>query len=655
MRNPDGPDNRRQQESKGIVSFDQLPSHKQFSRRGFIASAGAGIAAAALSGCARSTTRPNILGVTWEDLSPVLGCYGDEAAHTPHVDRLAEEGVRFTNAFATAPLCTPARSCLITGVHAISLGTHNLRGEMPLPRDVGCYTEFLREAGYFCTNNVKEDYNFATPEAAWDISSDTAHWRDRPGGQPFFSIFNLMTTHQSQVRYTAEELDKVNATLSPEERHDPARIPLPSYYPDTPVVRLNMATLYTQVTRADKQTGEFLAQLEEDGLAEDTIVFFYSDHGTGLPRGKRWLHDSGIRVPLVIRFPEKYRHLAPSGPGSTCDDLVSFVDFPPTMLSLIGLPVPGYMRGRSFLGENPPQQREYVFAARDRVDEVLDVSRTLTTGRWQYIRNYLPHRPRMQRSDYSEFTPIRQELRRLAAAGKLSGDAAWLMAASKPVEELYDLETDPEQLRNLAGEAAHSERLGQFGENLRSRVLELRDTGFLPEPELARRSGGQSPYDMARSEGAYPLERILDTAELVGRGADKLPELEAALADPDAGVRYWGAVGLAALGDEARPAMDAVRKALGDTSSVVRAAAAEAMCNLGACGEAVPVLVKMLDGGDGLTALHAGISLVYIGKAAAPAVPALEAAVKVGGEPAEHYRYLGWALNAVKENVASAG
>ena len=275
---------------------------------------------------------------------------------------------------------------------------------MPLPNNVRCYTEYLRDAGYYCTNNVKEDYNFPTPPEAWDESSDSAHWRNNPGGKPFFSIFNLMTTHQSQVRYSREEWEKVNATLAPEERYDPARAPLPPYYPDTPTVRLNMATLYTQVTRMDKQVGEFLQQLDDDGLVQDTIVFFYSDHGTGLPRGKRWLHHSGIQVPLVIRFPEKYRHLAPAAPGGTVDKLVSFVDFPPTMLSLTGLPIPGYMQGRAFLGPAKGEARQYIFGARDRVDEVLEIARTVSDGRYQYIRNYMPHRPRMQRSDYSERT-----------------------------------------------------------------------------------------------------------------------------------------------------------------------------------------------------------------------------------------------------------
>lgn len=617
-------------------------------RRDFLAAGAAGLGLAA---CSRAAERPNILCLTCEDLSPVLGCYGDAYAYTPNLDRLAAEGVRFTNAFATAPVCTPARSCLITGIHAVSLGTQNLRCETPLSAVVRCHTEFLREAGYYCTNNVKEDYNFRTPAAAWDESSGKAHWRNGPKNRPFFSIFNFMTTHQSQVRYPPEELEKVSATLAPEERHDPARAPLPPYYPDTPVVRSNVAALYTQVTRMDKQVGDVLRQLDEDGRREDTIVIFYSDHGTGLPRGKRWLHDSGIRVPLIIRFPERHQRLAPSAPGTVSDRLVSFVDFPPTLLNLAGLPAPEYMQGRPFLGADAGEPNRYVFAARDRVDEVLETSRTVHDGRYQYIRNYLPHRPRMQRSDYSEITPIRKELRRLAREGKLSGDARWLMAPEKPPEELYDVSADPHEMRNLAASPEHAEVLDRMRGALREWVLMVRDTGFVPEADLAVRSGGGSPYDMARRGHDYPIERVLDAAECVGRGPGEIPKLRTALGDRDAAVRYWAATGLAALGTDARPAREELRGAAGDSSVAVRCAAAEALCRLGEEEKALPALIEALGHPDGRAALQAAIALASLGRTARPAIPALEAAVKRGGEPAEHFRYVEWALNAVRENA----
>ncbi|MHC4253698.1 MAG: sulfatase family protein, partial [Planctomycetota bacterium] len=294
--------------------------------------------------------RPNILWITCEDISADLGCYGDSYARTPNLDRLATEAVLYTNMYATAPVCSPARSCIITGVHACSLGTQHLRSNIAKPVTFRCFTEYLREAGYYCTNNSKEDYQFRTPKAAWDESSRKAHWRKRPAGKPFFSVINLTMTHQSQTRYTVKKLQTVNARLPEALRHDPAEAPLPPYYPDTKVIRENVAAYHTQITLMDRAVGRILGELHRDGLSENTIVFFFSDHGGGIPRGKRWLHHNGIRVPFMVRCPGKYRQLVPGEPGTRSDRLVSFVDLAPTMLSLTGLPLPGHLQGRAFLG-----------------------------------------------------------------------------------------------------------------------------------------------------------------------------------------------------------------------------------------------------------------------------------------------------------------
>jgi uncharacterized sulfatase len=509
--------------------FSQRPLNKGgCPRRGFLKRAGLGVAAVALHRLAEGAKlvaeqapaeRPNILWITCEDISPHIGCYGDAYAITPNLDRLASQGVRYTRAFATASVCTPARSCLITGVYANSLGTQHLRGPVPRPQHVRCFTEYLREAGYYCSNNAKEDYNFVTPKTAWDESSKQAHWRKRKPGQPFFSVFNFFTTHQSQIRYCEEEFAKVTSELAPDERHDPMRAPLPPYYPDTPIVRRNMAQLYTQITKMDKQAGELLEQLEEDGLADNTIVFFYSDHGDGLPRHKRWIHDSGIRVPLIIRFGAKYRHLAPAEPGAAVGRLVSFVDFAPTVLSLPGLKIPSHMQGRAFLGSQAGAPRQYVFAARDRVDEVYECSRAVRDERYEYIRNYMPHRPRMPHSTYSEITPIRQELHRLAAEGRLKGTANWLMSPDKPTEELYDTQADPHEVHNLAESPQHGDTLKRMRAVLQSWMIEIRDTGLLPEAQMHLRCGDRPPYEMARDANAFDVRRILGAAELVGKGS----------------------------------------------------------------------------------------------------------------------------------------
>ena len=594
--------------------------------------------------------RPNILWITCEDLSPVLGCYGDRYAHTPNLDRLATEGIRFTRAYSAATVCTPARSCLITGVHATSMGSMHLRGLVPLSSGIRCFPEYLREAGYYCSNNQKQDYNFQAPNA-WDESSGKAHWRKRRPGQPFFSVFNCELTHQGRIRYSREEFEKINRELRPEERHDPAKAPVPPYFPDTPLVRMNMAILYTQATLMDKRAGDLLTQLREDGLEDDTIVFFFSDHGTGLPRGKRWLHDSGTRVPLLVRFPKAFRHLAPGSAGSVSDRPVSFVEFPATVLNVAGVKAPSYMQGKAIFGPRASPPAEYVFTTRDRVDEIYEVSRAICDGRYRYIRNYLPHRPRMQHDRYSEAGHVDRELRRLAAENKLHGRAAWLMAPTKPAEELYDMKADPDEFDNLAASPKHAALLERLRTRLRQWIVETRDTGLLPEPDMIERSAGQSPYDMARSGSRYPVERVLGAAELCGRGAGRIPDLRKALADGDAAVRYWGAVGLTALRGQAAPARAELTKALSDSSLSVRIAAAEALCGIGAERDALPVLIEAVGNSDSRVQLLAINTLVYIGEKARPAAAALQRAIDNKTGPAAQRLFVDWIAQRILDRL----
>jgi N-sulfoglucosamine sulfohydrolase len=595
-----------------------------FDRRSFLKTTAAttGLALSGLQcGPAAQVTadRPNILWITIEDLQPIMGYHGYEYSKTPNLDNLASEGVRYSRAYASSPVCTPARSCIITGVHAPSQGTQHLRQEVPKSRDFRCYSEYLREAGYYCTNNVKEDYNFPTPAEAWDESSKDAHWRKRPdASQPFFSIFNLTTTHQSQTRYVGEELKKRNNALPPELRHDPADAPMPPIYPDTPLVRENIAALFTQVTVMDQQVGDILKQLEEDGLAEDTIVFFYSDHGTGLPRGKRWLHDTGLQVPFIIKFPEKYRHLEPSAPGSVQNRIISFLDLAPTLMSMLDLPIPGYMQGQAFLGKQATGRRSSFFATRDRVDEVVEFGRSVREERFHYIRNFYPHRPRMQRSWFSEITPIRKELRRLDKSGKLTGDQTWLMERSIPAEELYDTQADPLEMNNLVADPAHRATLERLRERTYSRMVEIKDTSLMPEADTHRRVRGGSPYDAVRDRDIFPVEEILESAKLVGMGVEHLEALVQNLKANDSAVRYWAAVGLAALGDDAKPAIDALRAALNDSSVNVRGAAAEALCRMGDLDTGLPVLAEIVEGDDEHPKYEVAAALLCLGKQAAP-------------------------------------
>lgn len=572
--------------------------------------------------------RPNILWITLEDMSPTVGCYGDAFARTPNIDAFARQALRYTSAFAPAPVCSPARACLITGMYATSLGNPHLRCEVSIPAEFKAYAAYLRDAGYFTSNNSKTDYNLRNEPAfirqAWNRSAANAHWRQREPGQPFMSVFNFFETHQSRSSaWPQEQFEKqIRAQLPPADRAEPARAPVPGFYPDIPASREAMARYYDCVAAADRRVGEVLRELDADGLAGDTIVFVYGDHGMGMPRGKRVLHDSGLRVPLLIRFPQKWQHLAPATPGSAVDRLVSFVDFAPTLLSLVGAPIPPHLQGVPFLGPKAGPPREFVFGARDRVDEAFDTSRSVRDSRWLYIRNYRPHLSWAAPEGFSDTSTFRRELRQLARAGRAGhGPTAWL-APTRPQEELYDTAADPQQLRNLAGEARHRGTLERMRSRLREWLIETHDLGFLPEPDLVSRSGALTPFAMARQPQLYPLHRVLAAAESVGR-ADAAASQRASLSDPDPAVRYWAAIGLRANLAGAKAARSELERALRDPSPPVRIEAAGALLAGGANPAALQQLEAELKSSDGMVAVQAARTLELLGARARPVLPAL--------------------------------
>lgn len=601
--------------------------------------------------------RPNVLWITVEDMSANLGCYGDPVAHTPNIDAFAREAVRYTRAFSTAPVCSPARACLITGVYATSLGNPHLRCEVPLPAGFKGYAAYLRDAGYFTSNNVKTDYNLRDEPAfireAWTRSAANAHWRQRAAGQPFMSVFNFMDTHQSRSSaWPQEQFEReVRARLAPAERADPARVPVPGFYPDTPSTRAAMARYYDCIAAVDRRVGNVLGELAADGLADDTIVFFYSDHGMGMPRGKRVLHDSGLHVPLLIRFPPKWRHLAPAAPGTTVDRLVSFVDFAPTLLSLVGVPIPSHMQGIPFLGAAAGPAREFVFGARDRVDEAIDTARSVRDNRWLYIRNYRPHLSWAAPEGFSDTSTFRRELVAAARAKQAgTGPTAWL-APTRPVEELYDTVADPQQLRNLAGEPRHRGVLDRFRTRLRTWILETRDAGFLPDSEVLPRSGQLAPYEMVRRNELYPLERILMAAERVG-APDAAGTQRGWLGDKEPAVRYWAAVGLRANAGAAKLSRAELERALGDTSAPVRIEAAGALLAAGPHPAALDLLAAELDSTDGAVAVHAARTIELLGSGAEPLRPKLRERLKQaqaarGNDPE---LYINFALRSLLES-----
>ena len=427
--------------------------------------------------------QPNILWISFEDTNPFYGCYGDRVARTPNVDRLAAGGCRWPNAFSTTGVCAPSRSAIITGMYPISIGTMHMRTahtnphapKLPtpysavVPHYVRCFTEYLRASGYYCTNNVKTDYQFEPPLTAWDELSTTAHWRNRPDPeQPFFAVFNPTRTHESGMW----------PDQTPEITFDPDDMQLPPYLPDTPQVREAMARMYTNIEHNDRYLGELLDQLEEDGLAENTIVFHWSDHGP-LPRGKRWPYDSGIHVPMIVRWPGSLEA------GSVSQRLLSTVDLGPTVLSLAGVDVPQYMQGQAFLGPQAAPPRQYIYASRDRYDESYDMIRAARDSRFKYIRHYRPEQPYLLWIPYRNRHPILQEMWRLHMAGELEGPQT-LMFQPRPAEELYDTQTDPWETVNLAGDPDYTQKLDLLRAALDDWIDEVGDMGRIPESEMVR-------------------------------------------------------------------------------------------------------------------------------------------------------------------------
>ncbi len=450
------------------------------------------IASGLIAGCTTETQkdsfheelgfRPNILCVVCEDISPYLGCYGDPAAYTPNLDQLAEEGVKFTNVFSVSGVCAPSRAALITGLYPTSFGANNMRTnrkdlpelkgcppyEAVPPPEVKCYSEFMRAAGYYSTNNDKEDYQFRAPGTAWDESSKFAHWRNRPDGSNFFGIFNLNRSHESQIWNWLDEPKSV----------DPDDVPVPPYYPDNDIVRKDIATLYTNITIMDREVGEILDQLEEAGLMDSTIVIFYSDHGGPMPRGKREILDSGLKVPMLIRFP------GAMNAGTINDELISFVDIPATILSLAGVKIPEYMHGQAFWGDQKDEPREYIFAARDRMDGQTDCRRAVRSKKFNYIKNYMPEVGAYLPINFRLSMPTMRELLRQKELGTLNAEQSYWFRTSKEPEELYNLEEDPWELNNLAGDPEYDEVLQEMRKVHEHWMQEINDPGPIPEKEL---------------------------------------------------------------------------------------------------------------------------------------------------------------------------
>lgn len=542
------------------------------------------------SSCKEKTSEelPNILWLVSEDNSPMLGCYGDKFATTPNLDALAADGFLYIHAYANAPVSAPTRNTIITGVYASSGGNQHMRSNYSKSEEVRTYPEYLRQAGYYCTNNSKTDYNTPSinPNKIWDESSESAHYRNRAADQPFFAVFNTNISHESRIHtYTPNE----------ELRHRPEEVPLPPYHPATPEMKHDWAQYYDKVEDMDTWIGERLQELKDAGLADNTIVFYYGDHGGVLARSKRYVYETGTRVPFIVHIPEKFKHLFPAEKkGAEVNRLISFVDLAPTLLSIARVSTPDYMQGNAFLGEHRTDDPEYAYMFRGRMDERYDMSRAVRDSKYRYIRNYMPFRIYGQRLETMWNAPSTGSWKQ----AYLNGECDEVQSAfwnTKPVEELYDTENDPWEIKNLANDPQYSQVLERMRKANRNLLSTIKDTGFIPEGDWESLANGMSMYDYMRS-GDIDLEAIIDAAEIATLGkVENLEKLQSLLSNDDSTIRYWAATGLLILGNKAAPAVNSLLNGLDDSSASVVTVAAEAAYNLGKKDEAIKALISVLE------------------------------------------------------------
>lgn len=556
--------------------------------------------------------KPNILWLVCEDISPYLGCYGCKEAYTPNLDKLAENGVRFTHAYANGPVCAVARSTILSGMHATSTGTHQMRGRQIVPSEIPAYPKILMESGYYCTNNAKTDYNSNfefEKHSLWDETSNTAHWKNRPEGKPFFAVFNIGCTHEGQI--SAENIPGYikRGEIPEKTRINPEDIELPPYHPDLPEVRQDWARLHDMITRMDEISGAYLQELEDEGVDDNTIVFFYSDHGGQLSRSKRFVYNNGTQVPFIVYLPEKWKHLTDTKPGEPCNDLVSFVDFAKTSLSITGCDVPEIMQGHIFLGKNKETAPQYVHLYRNRMDEQIDFSRAVNDGRYHFIRNFLPNSTQGRQLYY----PYNVQANWGAwakhyDAGKCN-EVQGRFFNAKPVLQLFDIENDRWEVNNLATKPEHQKRVKEMSEELDRWMIETRDIGLIPEAMYFELIGTEKKYktlyEYAQSD-AYEIERILEVAKTASLGEkNRISEYLLFMKDENPIVRYWGAYGVFLTKSEDDKVLKALKQmAQNDNKTANRLMAAQSLGLQGERDFAFELILKEIE-----TANYAGIVL----------------------------------------------
>ena len=544
---------------------------------------------------ATAAEKPNILWLTSEDNGIFwMSCYGGTNCKTPNIDQLAKEGFRYTLCFDNAAVCAPTRSTWITGMYAISNGTQPMRSRNNIPHDViKYYPDLLREAGYHTSNWIKTDYNIGgRPDRdCWDVMDRKTRygWRERKPGQPFFAVVNTTSSHESRAHGDVENT-----------RNDPAKMTLHSYHPDLPVIRKNYAKYADAVENMDKDIKETLDALKEDGLYEDTIIIYCSDHGGVMPRSKRFLYSSGTHCPLVVRIPEKYKSLWPAEkPGMTVDRIVSFVDMPKTWLSLAGARIPDTFQGTVFLGNGMEPEPEYHLSFRERADDRCDSVRMIRDKQFAYYKNYMPYAPAGQYLPYLWRAAAAPAWEQYHKEGK-TNDITGRFFRPRVSEEFYDTVADFDNVHNLIDDPTCQKKIAEMRLAMRKKQLQLHDSGLLPESMRERRASENNLtiYEMVRDPKLYPLESYLDAADMaLERNPDNLPAFVKRMSDPDCGIRYWAVVGLHLLEEKAAPAVEVLEKALQDKSPEVSIMAAWTVVKLGRKEAGLSHLRNLLNNG----------------------------------------------------------
>lgn len=555
--------------------------------------------------------KPNILWLSTEDIGCYLAAYGDSTVHTPHLDRLAAEGIVFEHAFATAGACAPSRFSIISGIHPASTAATNMRTwGRKLPDSNRYVTNYLMDAGYYCTNNSKTDYAFTEPahETLWHETSIQAHYKNRPSGQPFFAVFNYTGTHES--RFFDQEQELLVA---------PDQVPVPPYYPDNQVARRDLAINYSNIKRLDDWMGDKLEQLEHQGLLDSTIIFFWSDHGGPLPNQKREIYDRGTRVPLMVRLPGgKFA-------GRRIADLVSLMDLGPTTMSITGIPSPDYMQGKAFAGIYQQAPRQYIYTARDRIAPQYDVRRAVRDARFRYVRNFYPELPRYRHFNYRMNIGLMQDLMQKKQLEQLNQVQSLWFQETKPPEEFYDLQADPHEINNLIDDPQYTNEISRLRQELSLQMVASKDVGLIPEPMIFKLQDSlQMPmYSVVRNYH-FPMQKIYQVATFAVKSSDDLHQMALNLNDTLSVVRYWAATRLGNHAADAEIFEPKLHRALQDDFPSVRIAAAYALHQMGHSKAAIASLIAEL-GNQELTArMFAAFQLSRIGSKAQAALPALQ-------------------------------